>query len=105
MNKPLSWKPKAPQLRRHPKSHRNIGNTTKVQFDEGQRISHDTRLFIWTRDGGRCCNCGSTKNLHFDHIIPRALGGSGTADNVELLCQDCNLKKGAHLFAPVVCLT
>jgi 5-methylcytosine-specific restriction endonuclease McrA len=102
MNRTLAWKPKSPQLRRLPKNHRNLENSAKVQLDDGQRISHDTRLFVWTRDGGCCCNCGSTKNLQFDHIIPHALGGCGNAVNVELLCRDCNLKKGAHLFARMV---
>jgi len=64
------------------------------------RISADTRLFVWTRDAGRCRNCGSNRELHFDHVIPRSLGGAGTADNVELLCAECNLKKGARLFVP-----
>ena len=101
MNKPLAWKPQPPHLLRGShKKHRSLVCGSKVQPDEGQRISHDTRLFVWTRDGGRCRNCGSTKNLHFDHIIPRVWGGGGTAENVELLCRDCNLKKGAHLSAP-----
>lgn len=60
-------------------------------------ISVDTRLFVWQRDGGACRNCGSTTNLHFDHVIPLSWGGASTADNVQLLCRDCNLKKGASL--------
>ena len=61
-------------------------------------ISVDTRLFVWQRDGGVCRNCGSTANLHFDHVIPRSWGGASTADNVQLLCRNCNLKKGASLI-------
>jgi 5-methylcytosine-specific restriction endonuclease McrA len=61
-------------------------------------ISVDTRLFVWQRDGGACRNCGATTNLHFDHVIPRSWGGASTADNVQLLCRDCNLKKGASLI-------
>jgi 5-methylcytosine-specific restriction endonuclease McrA len=63
-------------------------------------ISYDTRLFVWKRDGGACRHCGATENLQFDHIIPRSLGGSGTATNVELLCGECNNKKKARLFTP-----
>ena len=68
--------------------------------DSYGRISYDTRLFVWNRDGGKCRHCGAVKGLHFDHIIPRSAGGSGAADNVELLCAACNLKKGARLFVP-----
>ncbi len=60
-------------------------------------IDVDTRLFVWQRDRGHCRNCGSRRNLHFDHVIPRSLGGASTADNVQVLCRDCNLRKGATL--------
>jgi 5-methylcytosine-specific restriction endonuclease McrA len=96
----LQWKPKRPRLRRLPRVQRPEWAKRVLLETEGQRISHDTRLFVWARDGGRCRNCGSTTNLQFDHIIPRAWGGSGTAENVELLCRDCNLQKSARLFAP-----
>jgi 5-methylcytosine-specific restriction endonuclease McrA len=43
-------------------------------------ISVDTRLFVWQRDGGACRNCGSTTNLHFDHVIPRSWGGASLID-------------------------
>ena len=32
------------------------------------------------------------------HVIPRSWGGASTADNVQLLCRDCNLKEGASLI-------
>jgi 5-methylcytosine-specific restriction endonuclease McrA len=63
-------------------------------------IPHDTRVFVWSRDGGRCRNCGSDQELHFDHVIPRALGGSNLAENIEVLCRTCNLKKGSKLLPP-----
>lgn len=58
----------------------------------------DTRMFVWQRDGGRCRNCGAQRDLHFDHVIPRSLGGANTAENVQLLCRTCNLRKGATLI-------
>ena len=61
-------------------------------------VSVDTRLFVWQRDGGRCRNCGSRSDLHFDHVIPRSWGGSSTAENVQVLCRPCNLRKGASLI-------
>ncbi|MFM7404294.1 MAG: HNH endonuclease [Erythrobacter sp.] len=64
------------------------------------RISYDTRQFVWTRDGGKCCHCNSTDKLQFDHIIPASLGGAGVAANFELLCSDCNNRKKARLQPP-----
>jgi len=38
--------------------------------------------------------CGSTNNLHFDHIIPYSKGGpSLVAENIQLLCARHNLEK------------
>ncbi len=28
-----------------------------------------------------------------DHVVPKSKGGSGTADNSQVLCRDCNVKK------------
>ena len=73
----------------------------RMQPEEDQgRISYDTRLFVWKRDGGVCRHCGSTAKLQYDHVIPRSRGGSGNAGNVELLCGGCNNKKKARLFTP-----
>lgn len=53
---------------------------------------------VWARDGGRCVQCGSTDNLHFDHIIPFAKGGSSlTAENIQLLCARHNLEKSDRI--------
>ncbi|MBO5777220.1 MAG: HNH endonuclease [Clostridia bacterium] len=33
--------------------------------------------------------------LEIDHIKPIAKGGKTTIDNLQTLCHDCNVKKGA----------
>ncbi|MBO4856796.1 MAG: HNH endonuclease [Bacilli bacterium] len=41
--------------------------------------------------------CGKSdllENLEIDHIIPIARGGKTTPDNLQVLCHDCNKKKG-----------
>jgi len=52
------------------------------------------KLEVWKRDGGKCVKCGSTEDLHFDHIIPYSKGGSSTtSENIQLLCGKHNIQK------------
>jgi len=67
-----------------------------IPFDIQLRriIPTKVKLEVWKRDGGRCVQCGTTDDLHFDHIIPWSKGGSSnTADNIQLLCGKHNLEK------------
>ncbi len=54
-----------------------------------------------TESGGKCSLCGrSAKDgikLHVDHIIPFSKEGKTELKNLQILCQDCNLGKGAKL--------
>lgn len=60
-----------------------------------EAIPEEVRRQVFRRDGGRCSRCGSGELLQFDHVIPVALGGASTADNLQLLCAPCNRDKGA----------
>lgn len=58
-------------------------------------IPQDVKIAVAARDGGRCRQCGSTTDLHFDHVIPWSKGGANTVPNIQLLCGPCNRRKGA----------
>lgn len=60
-------------------------------------IPQDVKIAVSARDGGRCRQCGSTAQLHFDHVIPISRGGANTVANIQLLCGACNRAKGAKL--------
>ena len=60
-------------------------------------IPEHVRTEVWRRDGGQCVDCGSRERLEFDHIVPVSKGGSNTARNLELRCENCNRKKGARI--------
>lgn len=69
----------------------DLSDTSKKKTREP--ISEDVKFEVWRRDQGRCVICGSQENLEFDHIIPFSKGGSSTARNIQLLCQNCNRHK------------
>ena len=66
----------------------------------GPRIpSLRLRFRVLARDGFRCRVCGRSPAveagvvLHVDHIIAWSAGGSSTSENLQTLCDRCNLGK------------
>ncbi|MGD9873905.1 MAG: HNH endonuclease [Kiritimatiellia bacterium] len=63
-------------------------------LDHTRMIPTKVKQEVWARDGGKCRRCGSTENLHFDHILPFSKGGTSLlAENIQLLCAKHNLQK------------
>jgi hypothetical protein len=65
-------------------------------------ISREVKAMVWQRDGGRCRHCGVTDaeatartgvHLHYDHVVPFSRNGTDTVNNLQLLCEKCNLSK------------
>lgn len=56
------------------------------------------RWQVFSRDGWKCVSCGRTSHdniiLHMDHILPRSKGGKDSLENLQTLCDRCNLGKG-----------
>ena len=60
---------------------------------------HLTNRELFRRDRHMCLYCGhhfSTSELTRDHVIPFALGGSDTWENVVSACKPCNQEKGCR---------
>jgi hypothetical protein len=58
-------------------------------------IAQDVKIAVAVRDQGRCRQCGSNQDLHYDHVVPWSKGGANTVNNIQLLCGPCNRAKGA----------
>lgn len=89
-------------VERDTRARRRLEHARAVAAQEGTRLARtpiprEVRLAVFERDGGRCVECGSDFELQFDHVIPVALGGAGTVENLQLLCAPCNRAKGAKL--------
>jgi 5-methylcytosine-specific restriction endonuclease McrA len=60
-------------------------------------ISREMQRVVFERDGGACVACGGTFSIQYDHIIPVAMGGATTIENLQVLCSYCNQAKGASI--------
>lgn len=75
----------------------SMGLEPQDQARRRDLIPDDVKQFVWIRDGGRCRQCGAQSELQFDHIIPVAMGGGSSAENLQILCGSCNRRKSAGL--------
>lgn len=81
-------------------------NVQKVctNIENSRAISPGVRLKVLDRDNFRCVFCGRSPatdigvRLHIDHKLPFSKGGKSTIDNLQTLCQDCNLGKSDEVI-------
>lgn len=71
------------------------------RYLERKKMSASLRYDVLKRDGFKCKICGATADdgakLHVDHIIPISKGGKTEMDNLQTLCERCNLGKSDKL--------
>jgi len=58
------------------------------------------QVYRQVRKRGKCEICCSTYALEVDHIVPRALGGGDTPENLRLGCRACNQRAAIEHFGP-----
>lgn len=61
-------------------------------------------LDLYYKQGGICAYCGKVlhvtsgypdKEAHLDHIVPTCIGGTTEVENLQWICSECNMLKGA----------
>ncbi len=72
--------------------------TRQYRIKAERSIMTDSKRYeIMKRDNFKCKICGSSANdgvkLHVDHIYPVSRGGKSTNDNLQTLCDRCNMGK------------
>lgn len=80
-----------------------IEGTSEAQIKVQERGPRDpslrSRFLVMNRDNFKCRHCGRSPAtdpsvvLHIDHVTPWSRGGGTTIDNLQTLCQHCNLGK------------
>ena len=58
----------------------------------------DVKLAVWEKQGHKCAICGKEFDYEFmegDHITPWREKGRTVEDNCQMLCRECNRRKGA----------
>lgn len=76
-----------------PKNVRGTQTTSSTRY-----IPTHVKAQVWRRDQGKCVNCGSKHAVQFDHIKAFSLGGQTNAENLRLLCRNCNQRSGISQF-------
>jgi len=72
----------------------------KVAVEERRGVSLGLRYRVLSRDRFKCVKCGTSPAidpnclLHVDHKIPFSMGGKTSFENLQTLCENCNLGKG-----------
>jgi 5-methylcytosine-specific restriction endonuclease McrA len=86
------WQSENPEARRL-----NDQNRRARVASSGGVLSKGLETKLFKLQKGKCACCGEPlgENYHLDHIMPIALGGSNTDDNIQLLRQRCNNQKRA----------
>lgn len=72
------------------------GRRARKRYSGGNlSIGLSERLYKLQRGQCPCCGQPLGGSYHMDHIVPLALGGANSDDNIQLLRKECNLSKGS----------
>ncbi len=82
-----------------PEATANVPTEPTYRHTTPRDVNLRLRYKVMSRDKFKCCCCGKSPAthpsivLHIDHIVPWSEGGETTIDNLQTLCQYCNIGK------------
>lgn len=74
-----------------------ISSHRSIDYGRKDTIPASLRAKVLKCKGDACLCCGSKKRICMDHKIPESHGGKTVFDNLQPLCNICNLIKGVRL--------
>lgn len=83
--------------RQRAKASARYNNRRALKIGAGGRFTAIQVSALYQAQRGRCVSCRGKlgDSYHRDHVVPLSLGGSNDISNIQLLCESCNLSKGA----------
>ena len=81
-------------------SNKNLRQCSKHPNTKKRYQSNTLKRILYKKQNTYCNGCEKSfeiNNLEKDHIVSIMKGGCNCADNIQLLCKSCNMKKGAYL--------
>ena len=73
---------------------------SKANSESKRHARGKLRKRVFERDGYKCVMCGRGEKdkirVVIDHIVPYSKGGKTVYENLQVLCDWCNYKKGAN---------
>ena len=85
------WKSRNPEKVRLSNQNRRAKKIASGNLSNGL----SERLYKLQKGLCACCKQPLGDDYHLDHILPLALGGTNTDDNIQLLRAECNMQKSA----------
>jgi len=79
---------KIPKIPMPDRKDTTITKTVGTDIEISPRIL--TRNELKKQVGSVCCNCGSTDNIEYHHVVPLSFGGRDVASNIYAVCSDCH---------------
>jgi hypothetical protein len=80
---------------------------TETGRGRGRAIPAAVRRAVFERDGGACAfvdaagkRCGCTSGVELHHVVPFAMGGAHSAENLRVYCRAHNQRQGERDFGP-----
>ena len=73
--------------------------TGDERYLDMRTFSESIKLTVWERQKHRCSHCGKEfdfNQMEGDHIIPWREGGRTIEENCQMLCRECNRRKGSR---------
>lgn len=109
-NRRKYWASKTPEqrqdfYRRHREIRYQIAAIRRARI-LGTQAEPIRRGDIIARDNRTCYLCGQQdlkdRQIHLDHVIPLARGGTHTDDNLRVACVPCNYRKADRLLSEIL---